>query len=252
LVHINWIDSNAEISFIINTKLEKKEFHKHWGIYLDLIEQVAFGELKLHKLFTYAFDLRPHLYEAIEAKGYEKEAVLKEHCFFKEYKNVVIHSKINTDISLRKANESDLNTIYEWANDELTRKNSFSSEQIQFENHKIWWYSKMKNTNADYYICEVEGKPAGIVRFDKDNQSEHFIIGITIAPIFRGKGLSDRFLKLSCFEFFKTHNDTVNAYIKKTNVASVKAFEKAGFIYVEDTLLQGIQSVKYQLMKNDN
>ncbi|MBX3164998.1 MAG: GNAT family N-acetyltransferase [Bacteroidetes bacterium] len=96
LVHINWIDKHAELSFIINTELDKKEFHKHWGIYLDLIEQVAFGELKLHKLFTYAFDLRPHLYEAIEAKGYEKEAVLKEHCFFNgEFKDVIIHSKID-------------------------------------------------------------------------------------------------------------------------------------------------------------
>lgn len=95
LVHINWIDRHAEISFIINTELEKNEFQKHWGIYLDLIEQVAFGELKLHKLFTYAFDVRPHLYTAIEAKGYKREAVLKEHCFFNgEYKDVIIHSKI--------------------------------------------------------------------------------------------------------------------------------------------------------------
>lgn len=95
LVHINWIDNNAEISFIMNTELEKNEFHKHWGIFLELLEQLAFNELKLHKLYTYAFDLRPHLYEAIELKGYQKEAVLKEHCIFGgKYKNVIIHSKL--------------------------------------------------------------------------------------------------------------------------------------------------------------
>lgn len=95
IVHINWADQNAEVSFIISTELEKEYFHKHWGIYLDLIERVAFEELNLHKLFIYAFDLRPHLYEAVEAKGYSKEAVLKEHCFFNgEYKDVIIHSKI--------------------------------------------------------------------------------------------------------------------------------------------------------------
>lgn len=95
LVHINWIDKNAEISFIMNTELENKEFHKHWGIFLELLEQLAFKELKLHKLYTYAFDLRPHLYEALELKGYQKEAVLNEHCFFEvKYKDVIIHSKI--------------------------------------------------------------------------------------------------------------------------------------------------------------
>lgn len=96
LVHINWIDHHAEISFIMKTELEIEEFKKHWGIYLDLIEQVAFKDLQLNKIFVYAFNLRPHLYEAIEAKNFIKEAVLNEHCFFEgEYIDVVIHSKIN-------------------------------------------------------------------------------------------------------------------------------------------------------------
>lgn len=96
LVHINWIDKNAEISFIIDTELESLFFHKHWATYLSLIEKVAFQELSLHKIYIYAFDLRPHLYQAVEAAGYKKEAVLNEHCFFDgQYKDVVIHSKIN-------------------------------------------------------------------------------------------------------------------------------------------------------------
>jgi RimJ/RimL family protein N-acetyltransferase len=82
LVHINWINKNAEVSFIMSTQLENNEFHKHWGIYLDLLNQIAFNELKLHKIYTYAFDLRPHLYEALEANGFVRELVLKEHCSF--------------------------------------------------------------------------------------------------------------------------------------------------------------------------
>jgi len=96
LVHINWVDMNAEISFIINTKLEKEEFHFHWNTYLHLLEDVAFRELNLHKIYVYAFDLRLHLYEAVEAVGFVKEAVLKEHCIIDgAFKDVVIHSKIN-------------------------------------------------------------------------------------------------------------------------------------------------------------
>lgn len=97
LVHINWIDKNAEISFIMNTELEKDYFNEIWAEYLFLLEQVAFIELKLHKIFTYAFDLRPHLYPIFEKAGFQLEARLKDHCFFNnEYKDVVIHSKIST------------------------------------------------------------------------------------------------------------------------------------------------------------
>ena len=96
LVHINWLDRNAEVSFIMKTELEQKYFDMHWGIYLELIEQVAFAELNLHKLHTFAFDLRPKIYEVLESANFQKEAILKDHCFFEnKFIDVVIHSKIN-------------------------------------------------------------------------------------------------------------------------------------------------------------
>lgn len=98
LVHINWIDRNAEISFVMATQLEKTHFSEHWGNYLHLIENVAFEILRFHKIYTYAFDIRPHLYTMLEDNGYKCEAILKEHFLFEgEYKNVVIHSKINKE-----------------------------------------------------------------------------------------------------------------------------------------------------------
>lgn len=97
LVHINWIDKNAEISFIMKTELENENFHSMWLKYLMLIEKVAFTDLKMHKIFTYAFDLRPQLYTALQSANFNQDARLKEHCFFEgNYIDVVIHSKINT------------------------------------------------------------------------------------------------------------------------------------------------------------
>ena len=96
LVHINWIDKNAEISFLINTDLEISAFDIHWGNFLNMIEKVAFDELGLHKIFVYAFDLRPHLYSVLESNKYYFEALLKEHSFYNnKFINVIIHSKIN-------------------------------------------------------------------------------------------------------------------------------------------------------------
>ncbi len=95
LVHINWIDKNAEVSFIMDTRLESEYFTFHWNNYLQLLKQVAFNSLSLHKTYVYAFDLRPHLYEALEKSGYFFDCRLKEHCFYnKEFKDVVIYSQI--------------------------------------------------------------------------------------------------------------------------------------------------------------
>ena len=99
LVHINWIDRNGEISFIMDTKLEAENFQEHWSNWLTKLKKVAFDDLGLHKIYTYAFDLRPHLYTALEANGFTREATLKEHCMFQgEYKDVVIHSIWNGNV----------------------------------------------------------------------------------------------------------------------------------------------------------
>jgi RimJ/RimL family protein N-acetyltransferase len=96
LVHINWIDKNAEISFIMNTAFENDRFQEIWTIYLTLLERVAFVDVVLHKIYTYAFDLRPKIYDIFESSGFSEDARLKEHCLFNSnYIDVVIHSKIN-------------------------------------------------------------------------------------------------------------------------------------------------------------
>lgn len=95
LVHINWVDMNAEISFVMDTSLEKDDFQFHWSNFLKLIEEVAFKFLKYHKLYVYAFDLRPHLYKVLVREGYFHDATLNEHCHFNgKYIDVVIHSKL--------------------------------------------------------------------------------------------------------------------------------------------------------------
>ncbi|WP_312390622.1 GNAT family N-acetyltransferase [Chryseobacterium sp.] len=96
LVHINWIDKHAEISFIMNTQFEKDYFDKYWSIFLKLIEELAFENIKLHKISTFAFDLRPHLYIMLEKNFYLLDAVLKEHILFNnKYIDVVMHYKLN-------------------------------------------------------------------------------------------------------------------------------------------------------------
>ena len=97
LVHINWVDMNAEISFIMDTALEKEHFNEYWSIYLKCLEELAFDEIKFHKIYVYAFDLRPHLYEMLVDNDYFLDARLTKHCLYDENLiDVVIHSKLKT------------------------------------------------------------------------------------------------------------------------------------------------------------
>jgi RimJ/RimL family protein N-acetyltransferase len=97
LVHINWNDKNAEISFLVNINHINPNFTFHWKTFLKLIEKVAFVELNLHKIYTYAYDLRENLYGALESCGFMQEARLKEHLLHEnKYIDVIIHSKINS------------------------------------------------------------------------------------------------------------------------------------------------------------
>lgn len=250
LVHINWIDKNAEISFIMETSLEKNYFNFHWKTYLSLIERVAFNELKLHKIFTYAFDLRPHLYTALEKSNYTKEAVLKEHCFYNgEFKDVIIHSKINYIISFRKATKNDVQLLFDWSNDTLTRQNSYQSEKINFSDHKKWFHNKINDKNSLLLIGAIKNNPIGLVRFDA--KEENSTIGITIDKNFRGKKLAPKLLIEASKVYFKEFSKPVLAYIKKENIASVKSFEKAGFTYYKEEKINQIDSYVYKLEQHD-
>lgn len=97
LVHINWTDQNAEISFIMDTNLEMDSFEFHWTTFLALIEKVSFIDLNFHKIYVFAFDLRPYLYKVLEMCNFFKDAVLKEHCYVNGcFNNVIIYSKLKS------------------------------------------------------------------------------------------------------------------------------------------------------------
>lgn len=253
LVHINWVDKNAEISFVMNTQLEKNEFDLNWSIYLSLIEKVSFNELNFNKIFTYAYDLRPNLYLTLEKNGFKLKSRFKNHILIDGVKkDVVIHEKQNyrKEISIRKALESDVNLIFDWSNDKLVRKQSYNSDEIKLETHINWYNRKLQDSKSLFLILEIKNKPFGLVKFDI--KKENAIIGVLIDKEFRGKGLSIKSITLSCSKYFELYKQPVFAYIKVSNKASINAFSKAGFQYVKEELVKGVPSYIYQLKKNKN
>lgn len=236
LVHINWIDQHAEISFIMNTKLESERFHEIWTAYLGLIEQVAFEDLKLHKIFTYAFDLRPHLYEVLQACNFTLDARLKEHSFFDgKFMDVLIHSKIKINASLRKADESDLNVTFQWVNNPLVRRYSVQKSPILFEDHKLWFFNKISSDCCYYLILTVDNQTAGSIRFDIDENTTA-TVSYLIDPKFHGKGLG-RFLLFEGTKLLLREKSVskILGLVFNENIPSLKAFAYLGYTKIDNS-----------------
>lgn len=93
IVHIDWEKKSGELSFLISTELEQLFFEKFWSIFLNLIEQVAFKDMRLHKIYTYAFDIRPKLYKCLEKSEFKLETTIKN-----ADNKILIHSKFNKSV----------------------------------------------------------------------------------------------------------------------------------------------------------
>ncbi|WP_445386347.1 GNAT family N-acetyltransferase [Robiginitalea sp. IMCC44478] len=230
LVHINWVDKNAEISFLINTDLEEDYFEIHWSIFLGLIEQLAFNELELHKIYTYAYDLRPRLYDVLEKCNFKREATLKEHCFFdNKYIDVIYHSKINRSIKLRPAEERDKEITFEWASDKRIRKYSFNQNPITRENHLTWFSGKLHDDGCRFYIAEYNNLAVGSFRLDINDEKEA-LISFLLSPEYHGLGLGYEILKAG-IEIAIKEDDIkfLTGDVMEKNKASRRIFEKLGF-----------------------
>ena len=243
LVHIDWDAKKAEISFIMNTELETEHFDFHWSTYLPLIEEVGFSELGFNTLFTYAYDLRPHLYKTLERNEYQLKSHLKNEIEIDgEMKDVLIHEK-NNPVSLRLADSGDTDLLFHWSNDPLTRSQSYNDETISLETHTTWFSGKLKNEDSTIYILQHNDIPCGVVRFEKNE--DHAVIGISVSPDYRGRRLAKPMLNLACSEYLLKNPIPIYAYIKTSNSASIKSFQRAKFSYNKEIEMHGSPSVLY-------
>ena len=132
---------------------------------------------------------------------------------------------------VRKVNDRDSKFIFDWRNDDLTRKMFRTSELVQYEGHCKWFAATLKNANRCLLMCErKDGEPIAVVRFDIEGQSAE--LSINLSPLERGKGLAPKCLALAKDYFEKQYPfvSELIAEIKTLNLASRKSFEKVGFM----------------------
>jgi UDP-2,4-diacetamido-2,4,6-trideoxy-beta-L-altropyranose hydrolase len=204
------------------------------------ILQTADNQASLYNFLTENGIARPYTSADLpeDSSAQFKEQVTIQRQYFDGQSNVRLKEifqqlNLSASLTLRKATINDLQLVFEWNNDPEVRRHSFYPEPILLEDHTIWYKAKLEDAASKIYIAEVVGKPAAQIRFDvKDDQAK---ISYLISKNYRGKGLGHTVL-LKGITKLLAEDKSVNlvvGLVQKDNLASVRAFEKAGFTYGE-------------------
>jgi spore coat polysaccharide biosynthesis protein SpsF len=126
-------------------------------------------------------------------------------------------------LNIRKAEHKDIQNVYMLFVDKTVRLASKDPSSITLEEHEVWFNSRI--LQDEFFILEKNGEFVGEVRVDKKNNEN--VVSIELVKKHRNKGYGFEALR-KCLQLINKSN--VVAYIKSNNIASIKLFQKVGFV----------------------
>ena len=136
--------------------------------------------------------------------------------------------------------------LFHWRNDVQSAAMSLDPHEITWEEHRVWYSYAISSKYKFIYFASLPDiqELVGMVRFDIENysskeetQSEAINptfadVSIIVNPAVRGRRLCVPLLTSGIREFRNVYNIPITAHIKQENIASIKCFEKANFVYI--------------------
>ncbi|MBD3426532.1 MAG: GNAT family N-acetyltransferase [Candidatus Omnitrophica bacterium] len=150
-------------------------------------------------------------------------------------------------IFMRKTGREDCRDLWQWRNHPEVRKWAFTDGEIDLSDHREWFEKKMKDNKSRMYMAEYpKGQKIGQARFDA--LPGDTLISVNLNPAFFGKGLGSGLIRSATGSFLNERPEvkTITANIRSDNIASKKAFEKAGYRYSGNTTVQGCKTDIYK------
>jgi len=169
--------------------------------------------------------LQSHERQAIYFDGQSGERILK---IFNQYFT-------SQKLTFRKATINDLQRCFDWANDSDVRQQSYNQNQIKLDDHTAWFNNKITDPQSFFYIIEMDQQPVAQIRFEiKNNEA---ILGYLADKSIRNQGLGTAILSEGIEQFIQDVQKPVHitAYVKSTNIASQRSFERLAFQKKEST-----------------
>lgn len=141
-------------------------------------------------------------------------------------------------VILRPATPADVDRVYAWANDPITRASSFSSAEIPYAEHVAWFNQQLERGDRNLLIASIAKDPPhpiAVIRLDRAAEQGICVISINVAPEARGRGLGIAALEAANACAAELGFSQIQALIRPDNHASVRAFTRAGYSSNEPT-----------------
>jgi RimJ/RimL family protein N-acetyltransferase len=187
-------------------------------------EQLAEGLMSVAASETLRRSLSAKSRELVDGKGAER---------------IVAVLQAEERLRLRRANPDDRQMLWEWANDADVRAASFSTAAIPWEAHVLWFSNILEDKTSVVFIAEDgQGAPLGQIRFSINGREAE--VNISLAKQRRGHGFAVPAIEAAVRRLFSEVDcDVVHAFVKPENIASTRAFQRAGFVLTGSKTVRG-------------
>jgi RimJ/RimL family protein N-acetyltransferase len=132
-------------------------------------------------------------------------------------------------LTLRPAEPEDEDRMLRWRNEPLTRRWSFTQDEVSAEDHHVWFTRRFDDPGCVILIIEEAGRPVGQIRLERITPTlAEVSIGLTRDV--HGRGLGREALRLATHDASRLLGvANIRALVKRGNQASLRAFRSAGF-----------------------
>lgn len=196
--------------------------YKNSGSFIDAIN---FNEVNLTNAIENSLKLNVGNLKIIDGNSGKR--------LLKLFLQLNLHQKVK----LRKATYHDEIITYQWAINPVVRAFSFTDHTISKEEHTVWFHNKLLDSKTLYLIAELDNCIVGSIRFEL--KGKEALINYLIDPKYHGKGLGQIILIHGLEYIMDLKKNTYNVkkvvgYVMKTNIPSIKVFERLGFTKFEE------------------
>lgn len=138
-------------------------------------------------------------------------------------------------LMLREVTGKDIDLLFRWANDSVTRQNAFHTEQIPYETHRAWFVKMLADRDVlKYILCGSSsntGEMQDIGQIRLSVEDGEALIDYSIDPEKRGQGFGTRMILMAEERLRESRADVIycKGQVKLENIASARAFEKCGY-----------------------
>lgn len=188
-----------------------------------LIVQTADNQ---HRLFDYL--IKSRLAAALEKDKTPKAPKNKTKIDFGKNPRRINSALLGLFMTVQNAVKEDSKLLFDWANDPATRAQSFNKNPIPYSEHAAWFETKLANDNSVILLFRLQEIPMGVVRYEVEGSNA--TINYSLANNLRGLGLAAKMVEMSIVKIQSSkHLRQITAFVKESNLASVRIFEKLNF-----------------------